>query len=354
MSVPIHEIRSTITPLRAIFWGGLLCLIDIYYKQLLNGEGWRFDILSDVVGALMIVWGVYRLSLVRVSGSYLTAVMFVLTIAGLAVVDAVHGHFVYQKPQWLSLLMHIYGIAAYCAYVVFCMAMRTLCRAGGLVESERSWRTTMLLFLFICLIPLGLLNAVSAIVTLSGKSLSFDIPPVLMVLVVLFIAPWIHLFVSTSRMTREAARKISESEQKLFVPESVRIHERPLGGFMAAAHGAAFHPLRSLSEAKAAHDGTVILEGDHGGQVYVVARAAYLQCDESALEQLLADLDALVWNDPDSRRIYFERLPVGSGVPGGMGGGQVTESIWIHPEFNDKGLAPAIEGVLRGLRPRVH
>jgi len=256
MSVPIHEIRSTITPLRAIFWGGLLCLIDIYYKQLLNGEGWRFDILSDVVGALMMVWGVYRLSLVRVSGSYLTAVMFVLTIAGLAVVDAVHGHFVYQKPQWLSLLMHIYGIAAYCAYVVFCMAMRTLCRAWGLVESERSWRTTMLLFLFIYLIPLGLLNAVSAIVTLSGKSLSFDIPPVLMVLVVLFIAPWIHLFVSTLRMTREAARKISESEQKLFVPESVRIHERPLGGFMAAAHGAAFRPLRSLSEAKAAHDGT--------------------------------------------------------------------------------------------------
>ena len=212
MSVPIHEIRSTITPLRAIFWGGLLCLFDLYHKQVLNGEGWRFDILSDVVGALMIVWGVYRLSLVRVSEWYLTAIIFVLVVAGLMVVDAVHDHFIYPKPKWLSLLMQLYGMVVLCANVVFCMAMRRLCGAGGLVKSEQSWQTTMLLFLFIYLIPLGLFQAASAIAMLTGESFSFAIPPLLMVFAVLFVVPLIHLFVSTSRMAREAEEKSSEPE----------------------------------------------------------------------------------------------------------------------------------------------
>lgn len=94
-------------------------------------------------------------------------------------------------------------------------------------------------------------------------------------------------------------------------------------------------PLRSLAEARAVADGVVILEGDWGGQIYVVAPAARVASDEAALERLLRDLDAIAWpeNDPGGASIRYERLRPGDTVPGGMGGGHVREDVWIHPEL---------------------
>ena len=94
-------------------------------------------------------------------------------------------------------------------------------------------------------------------------------------------------------------------------------------------------PLGSLAEARAAPDGVVILEGDWGGQIYVVAPAARVACEEAALDRLLRDLDAIAWpeNDPGGASIRYERLRAGEAVPGGMGGGEVREDVWIHPEL---------------------
>ncbi len=144
-------------------------------------------------------------------------------------------------------------------------------------------------------------------------------------------------------------------DRKIFRPDSLPDDERPLGRFMADAHGIAFHPLASLAEAKAAEDGVVILQGDDGGQVYVVCPASLVVCAESALEQLLVDLDELAWpgNDADMRRVYYERLATGSGVSGGMGGGRVTTEPWVHGDFIGRGLGPAIAEVLRGVRARI-
>ena len=93
--------------------------------------------------------------------------------------------------------------------------------------------------------------------------------------------------------------------------------------------------LGSLAEARLAPGGVVILEGDWGGQVYLVAPAACVACDEAALERLLRELDAVAWpgNDPGSASIRYERRSPGDTVPGGMGGGEVREDVWIHPEL---------------------
>jgi hypothetical protein len=135
-------------------------------------------------------------------------------------------------------------------------------------------------------------------------------------------------------------------------PKRLADHERPLGAF-GADSSTPYSPLRSLEEAQAVPDGVVILQGDEGGQIYVVCPAAQVRCSTEALETLLLDLDALAWNEPESAHIYFERKPVGAGVAGGMGGGLVAAGPWIHEAFVKLLLSESIGEVLRGNRRRI-
>jgi hypothetical protein len=111
-----------------------------------------------------------------------------------------------------------------------------------------------------------------------------------------------------------------------------------------------FEPLDSLAAARESEDGVVILEGDYGGQIYLVAPAAAGECSEGALLRLLRDLDEIAWpgSEPDASCVRFERLAAGATVPGGMGGGKVEAGIWVHPELGEH--APRIRAVLAGGR----
>jgi hypothetical protein len=120
---------------------------------------------------------------------------------------------------------------------------------------------------------------------------------------------------------------------------------------VAQATGNAYVALHTLSEAQAVTDGVVILEGDYGGQIYVVARAALVRCTDRALRQLSSDLDGQEWDDPEGARVYFERRAVGTGVAGGMGGAVVGDSVWVHPRL--EGDRAAVEEVLDGRRTRL-
>ena len=142
-------------------------------------------------------------------------------------------------------------------------------------------------------------------------------------------------------------------KQKIFYPKTSPTEERPLASFQAEVSGNPYQPLSSLAEAKQHNDGVLILQGDDGGQIYVVARATQVKCSVEMLEQLLIDLDAIAWpgNDANSRRIYYERRPIGSTVAGGMGEGFVSETPWVHEKFVK--LAPAVLAVLRGERTRI-
>ena len=134
--------------------------------------------------------------------------------------------------------------------------------------------------------------------------------------------------------------------EKNFKPEPLPDHESAVRRMMADAEGAPYRALRSLAEAKSAPDGVVVLEGDYGGQIYVVARACHVECHEQVLQNLLAEIDSTEWNDPDGARVYFEVQRIGEGIPGGMGGARVTDSIWVHPRISS--LETAIASVLCG------
>jgi hypothetical protein len=190
--------------LRLIFWGGLICVLDITFSEVRNGEGWKFDILNDLVGMLMITWGVFQLAEITVHDRYRTAMGFVKVVAVLSCVEALHAHFIYDTPPLVVFLFLLLGIAAMVATVVFSVAMRWLSSEAGLLDSAASWRTTTLLFVVIYLIPLGLFYCAAAVATVTGESFHIDLGPAGLFLVPVFFIPVIHLFMSTSRMRAEA------------------------------------------------------------------------------------------------------------------------------------------------------
>lgn len=199
-----YDIKRIVTALRLIFWGGIICVLDFKY----NG----FDIINDVIGAIMIAWAVSRLSNLDVHRHYRTAMLFVKIISILCIAQAVNAHFHYRVPALMSFVMHLFGIAKMLATVVFCVAMRWLCIAAGLSRSEESWKVTTILFGVIYLIPLGLLHFVCIVCLITGKSFNFNMGLAALLLLLVFFVPLIHLFISTSRMKTEAASILENAE----------------------------------------------------------------------------------------------------------------------------------------------
>lgn len=204
MNVSITDIGKIISPLRLIFWGGLLCVFDFRVSQTSSGKGWQFDILNDFAGMLLITWGVFQLARINVHDRYKTAMLFVKVAAALSSFQALHDHFVYPIAPTLSFFLFLSGVVVMIAMVVFCVAMQWLSEEADLLLSARSWKTTTLLFVFIYLIPLGLFYCAGAIAIATGTSFNIDLGPSGLLLIPVFFVPVIHLFISTSRMKNEA------------------------------------------------------------------------------------------------------------------------------------------------------
>jgi hypothetical protein len=147
---------------------------------------------------------------------------------------------------------------------------------------------------------------------------------------------------------------MTDSEKFFGFDPPLHEHESPLRRMMAQSGTTAYQPLHALSEAQSWDDGIVVLEGDDGGQVYLVARARDVRCTEDALDELLVSIDSTQWDGDDtSRRVYSERQRANSGIPGGMGGGRVVPGIWLHPALFGEGLADLVLEVLAGQRQRL-
>lgn len=105
----------------------------------------------------------------------------------------------------------------------------------------------------------------------------------------------------------------------------------------------------SFDEAKKASDGTVVLTGDHGGQIYLTCPAKYIKCGEETLKNLLKEIDDIEWGCDEfgSAEIDYRRAKPCDGICGGMGGGVVEDGLWIHPDIAD-GKKELIRKVING------
>lgn len=203
-SITIDEpvVNQAITPLRLIFWGGLLCIFDFH----LTGQGFRFDVVSDVLGTLLIAVGVFRLGAIPIHDRYKSKMRFVKVVSVIGVLDALQDHFVPPLLPFGYLAFNLFGVLNLAAVIVFCIAMRWFCEETKLLEAAQSWSTTTVLFVLMYAVPLGLLYL---IMTLNGATATpdnFDLGPFVLLALPLFAIPLIHVFVSTSRMKRAATQ----------------------------------------------------------------------------------------------------------------------------------------------------
>jgi len=118
-------------------------------------------------------------------------------------------------------------------------------------------------------------------------------------------------------------------------------------------YGDAYTAFTTLVNAREHPGSVVIFEGDDGGTIYLTIPVHQAACDEAALKQLLFDIDAMCWSRTDGARVVYEVVPVGAGVAGGMGGGQVVDGLWLHSEVEALGMREDIQQVLNGLRQRI-
>lgn len=214
MTMNEYYIKRAITPLRLIFWGLLICIIDlnlietttIAYPGTTVSEGFKFDILNDVIGTLLIACAVFRLASIPVHRRYRAVMKFLKIVSVLSVLDAIRDHYITVWPPLIELSLKLFDLITLVAVVAFCIAMRWFCQEAGLKVAARSWRFTTIIFVVFFLLPIGFVDLIIMLAIASGKPaiLDFGLATLLMPLVDLI--PLIHFFISTSRMKRGAAQ----------------------------------------------------------------------------------------------------------------------------------------------------
>lgn len=129
--------------------------------------------------------------------------------------------------------------------------------------------------------------------------------------------------------------------------DKIKKDESPLRKMLVDSHGSKYRSLKSLNEARHTKNAYLIMEGDDGGQIYLVIPIRLVKCDEKILGALLKDLDFRVWNDISMANIYYEIYEPHTIVGGGMGGGKAEGGLWVHEDFEN--IKNKIAKVLNGL-----
>jgi hypothetical protein len=132
----------------------------------------------------------------------------------------------------------------------------------------------------------------------------------------------------------------------------------------AEAHGEAYKYVSDFEEARRTDGCYLIMEADCGGQILLTCPMPLVRASNEALLLLLSDLESITWgkgsvdessSEPQcyDAEMFFEIMRAGEGVGGGMGGGLVTDRLWLHPELTEKGWTQEIDQVVSGTLPRI-
>jgi hypothetical protein len=140
---------------------------------------------------------------------------------------------------------------------------------------------------------------------------------------------------------------------RLFSGRGSSASRSPLRSLMVEASGGAYTALETFAAACEQPSSIVIFEGDDGGTIYLTIPVREVACGEPALRQLLLDIDTMCWSDHSMASTVYEIVSVGAIVAGGMGGGQVTDGLWLHPRVEALGMREDIRQVLKGQLERI-
>ncbi len=134
--------------------------------------------------------------------------------------------------------------------------------------------------------------------------------------------------------------------------KNIQNHESSLRKMVSNSHGTKYEALSNLEEARKVNSAYLIMEGDDGGQIYLVVPAKIIRCDHKVLETLLKDLDDRKWKDISMAGLYFEIHEPNTIIGGGMGGGVAENGLWVHKNFAE--IKDKIQNVIEGLIPSIN
>lgn len=191
------EAYAAQSALGKIFWGTLICVFDLHFSFTSNGTGFRFDLINDVLGAIMVTWGVSQLQPLMKEFRSAQIMRFCHVMASLCILDAVVDHVIAPWPMPLQVLSIVFRFVCLAAIFQFCSAMRIFCFAAGLLEAERSWILSQRLFLFLNLIPAAILQLLSFVALTGGTRGRVQVDPLMgalgLVAVIAAIIPLVYL-----------------------------------------------------------------------------------------------------------------------------------------------------------------
>lgn len=201
------HISQATTPLRFIFWGGLLCVLDFSFSSSTTvngvvGSGFRFDILNDLVGMILVTIGVVKLGKFEIDLTYRRQMLFVYFCCIIGCIKAFLGHFIFTPSAIVSLIGSATSILSLVGTILFTNAMVQLASSYQLHRSAASWRLTRILMVLFWCVPMGISNLMA--LTGGFVNLGLIVIPLLLAMIV----PLIHLFISTSRMREEAGQSV--------------------------------------------------------------------------------------------------------------------------------------------------
>ena len=182
-----------------LIWGSVLVGVDLE----ING----FDLLIDVVGALMVASALVVLSRIGVGparSAFLVGLCLSLVVAATSTVDIGLGLNGSPLPAWLELLSAALSVAVPLSLAV---GMRHLSAQLGWDAVHSSWETTLRLLVLLTAIPAAVLAVLVVATGSVGEQL--EVSPGVFVLgfvgVVIMASPFVHLLVSLVRTRRRAA-----------------------------------------------------------------------------------------------------------------------------------------------------
>ena len=197
--MPPFDARTARSALDKIFWGTLICVLDFSFSQTVNGSGFRFDVISDVVGAAMIAWGLGQLRPLIADAAYARIMSFCQIIAVGAVLEALANHVVIDWPLPVRLLSFAFSLVCLLAIYRFCFAMQLFCRSLGLFEIDYRWRTSQTLFLWLLVVPALLMQSDGLLDMFGSKGWSLNLGPGAIIVVIAALVAVVHILMSIRR-----------------------------------------------------------------------------------------------------------------------------------------------------------
>ena len=175
------------------------------FSQVSGSEGFKFDIVSDVIGMLLIAWGLGQLQPLVFDLHYARLMRFCRIVAVISIIEAVVDHAIFPWPVPFRAAYAIWSLVSLFAVYRFCSAMRIFCFSAGAFDTERTWATSERYILWLALLPGAVTNVLSLLATSAPPRQFSGLAPLGVAVVIAAAIALIHLLMSISR-TRNALR----------------------------------------------------------------------------------------------------------------------------------------------------